>query len=51
MQKEVFFEKKPIFIFLGFDKIAELLIENGADVNNVGGGGKTALMHAVSKGK
>lgn len=36
--------------FLGFDKIAELLIENGADVNIVGNNDLTPLMYAADKG-
>lgn len=36
---------------LGFDKIAELLIQNGAKVNVVGQSGGTALMKAAAKGK
>lgn len=33
----------------GFRKTAEVLIQNGADVNLVGHDGKTALMHATEK--
>lgn len=37
--------------FLGFDKIAVLLIQGGADVNVVGQYGYTALNYAVDMGK
>lgn len=37
--------------FLGFDKVAELLIEKGADVHIVGQDGTTALTVASNKGK
>lgn len=36
---------------LGFDKIAELQIQGGADVNIVGRGFQTALMKAAAKGE
>lgn len=36
---------------LGFDKVAELLIQNGADVSIVGQDGTTALTLASRKGK
>lgn len=39
-----------IFFGLGFDKVAELLIEKGADVNVVGQGGHTALNWAAYGG-
>lgn len=39
-----------VISFLGFDKVAELLIQGGADVNIVGQTGN-ALTHAAEKGK
>ena len=38
-------------IFSGFDKVAKLLIQKGADINLVGNYGKTALGYAVQIGK
>lgn len=38
-------------IFLEFDRIADLLIRNGADVNIVGPNRDTALILAVRKGR
>ena len=35
----------------GFPKIAELLIQNGADINHVGQHGRTALILAANYGK
>lgn len=43
--------KKTTSSFLGFDKIAELLIQKGADVNVLGQFGRTALSWAATKGK
>lgn len=39
------------FSSLGYDKIAELLIEKGADIDIVGNGGLTALSVAAGRGK
>lgn len=44
------FESDLTFPFLGFDEIAELLIEKGADTNVVGNSGSTALTWAAEKG-
>lgn len=43
--------KKSFFNRLEFKKTAELLIQNGADVNIVSQSGKTALIHATENGK
>lgn len=43
--------KKINFPILGHDKVAELLIQKGANVNLVGRSGNTALMYAAQKGK
>lgn len=40
-----------ISIFSGFSKVAQLLIQNSADVNVIGRDRKTALMHGAEKGK
>lgn len=40
-----------VLSFLGYDKVANLLIEKGADVNIVGKDGITALILAAKKGK
>lgn len=40
----------PYYI-LGFTKIAELLIRNGANLNVAGPDGKTALIHAMTGGE
>lgn len=40
-----------VVLLLGFDKVAELLIQNGADVNIVGNYNETALMKASEQGK
>lgn len=37
--------------FLGFDQIAELLIQKGANINVVGSEGNTALIWAAKNGK
>lgn len=37
--------------FLGFDNVAELLIQKGADVNIAGEIGNRALTHSAEKGK
>lgn len=37
--------------FLGFDRVAELLIQKRSDINIMGNRGKTALMSALEKGK
>lgn len=42
---------KKFHIFSGFDKVAELLIQNGADTNIVGLLGENALIYAAEKGK
>lgn len=47
---ERIFNKKFSFC-LGFDKVAELLIGKGADVNIVANNGDTALINAAYKGK
>lgn len=39
-----------IFFGLGFDKVAELLVERGADINIQGQGGHTALNWAAYGG-
>lgn len=39
------------FLPLGYDRIAELLIENGADVNIVGKNTNTTLAWAAKLGK
>lgn len=39
------------FFRIGFDKIAEYLIQNGADVNTVGQDGNSILIWAVYNGK
>ena len=36
---------------LGFDKVAELIIQNGADVTVVGNGTNTPLIWATQKSK
>ena len=38
------------FSVLGFDKISELLIQNGADVNGIGFSDATPLVWAAEKG-
>lgn len=48
---EMIFEKNLHILFLGFDKIAELLIQSGADVHIVGQNGNTALIWAIYKGR
>lgn len=44
-------ETNRLFIPLGFDRVADLLIRNGADGNVVGQFGKTALIWAAQKGE
>lgn len=44
------FEKDHIF-YLGYAKIAEMLIQNGADVDIRGPEGETALIRAIHTGK
>lgn len=43
--------KKTSFLFSEFAKIAEILIQKGADVNIAGQSGKTALILAAYRGK
>lgn len=45
-------KKNELYVFfLGFNKTAELLIQNGANVNFVGSNGDTALNHAAFNGE
>lgn len=44
-------KKNVRILFLGYDKVAELLIQKGADVNIVGDYGSTALIWAAENGK
>lgn len=37
--------------FQGFDKVAEVLIQNGSDIAAVGEFGETLLMDAAKRGK
>lgn len=48
VQNELWY--RPNF-FLGFDKIAEYLIQNGADVNAIGQDGNSVLIWAAYNGK
>lgn len=43
--------KNLLFIFLGFDKIVDLLIRNHVDVNQKNNFGRTALQKAIETGK
>lgn len=42
---------RPHRLFSGHEKVAELLIQNGADPNVVGKFGRAALVRAAEKGK
>lgn len=45
------FQNKFYLLIQGFEKVAELLIQKGTNVNIVGVYGKTATVHATEKGK
>lgn len=49
IHRKVFICKNPIFV--GFDKVAELLIQNGADANIRSLFSETALIYAAERGK
>lgn len=42
---------KSVVFHIGFDEIADLLIQRGADTTIVENSGDTALSHAAKKGK
>lgn len=48
LKKELW--KRSLFVRLGYERIAELLIQNSADVHIVGQRGRTALVQAAEKG-
>lgn len=45
------FKNNASFFLIGFEKIAELLIQKGADVNVIADNGDSALIIAAYKGK
>lgn len=47
---KVAIKKETFWSFLGFDKVAHLLIQNGANVHTVGRFGSTALTWTAQKG-